>query len=108
METKRDEKVYDAIKKTAAEFLQRESSYVSLITVTDVKLSKDGKNASVLFTVLPEHKEPEAIAFLKRKRGEFREYFMSKIRMGRVPTFDFDLDRGEKHRQKIDELTNKN
>lgn len=107
METKRDDRIIDIVKKTAAEFLQRESSRVSLITVTDVKLSKDGKIASILVTVLPEHKQPEAVAFLKRMRGEFREYFMAKVRMGRVPTFDFDIDYGEKHRQKIDELTNK-
>ncbi|MEI6420004.1 MAG: ribosome-binding factor A [bacterium] len=105
METTRDEKVYDAIKKVAAEFLQRESNHMSLITVTDVKVSKDGKLATILITVLPVHKEPEAIAFLKRMRREFRDYFMSKIRMGRIPTFDFDIDRGEKHRQRIDELT---
>ena len=105
MSSNREQKVHDVIKEAAAKFLQRESNRISLITVTEVKISKDGKNATILITVLPVHKETEAIAFLKRLRGEFRQYFMDNIRMGRVPTFDFDLDRGEKHRQRIDELT---
>jgi ribosome-binding factor A len=54
MEGTKTEKLIKVIKIAAANFLERESSGVSLITVTDVKLSDDNKHATILFTVLPD------------------------------------------------------
>ncbi len=102
--TFKDEKLKDQIHKWAAEFLQRESSGQSLITVTDVQLSHEAKEATVLFTVLPEEKQDVALEFARRQLGEFREYMNKKIKTGRMPFFHFDIDRGEKHRQRIDEI----
>jgi ribosome-binding factor A len=106
--TFRDEKLKDQIHKWAAEFLQKESNGASLITVTDVRLSPDAKEATVLFTVLPEDKQEAALEFAKRQLSDFREYMNKKIKAGRMPFFHFDIDRGEKHRQRIDEITIKN
>lgn len=102
--TNRDERLAEIIRETAAKYLEEESNRVSLITVTGVQLLNEGKIANVLFTVLPDYKQAEVEDFLRRKRSDFRHYFMSKVKMGRVPTFDFKLDLGEKHRQKIDDL----
>ncbi len=107
-ESKRDIKLIQAIREKAAEYLQRESNQTSLITVTDVKLSKDGKHAKILFSVLPTDKEIGALNFAKRHRSEFYKYFIDNIRIGRPPLFDFEIDSGEKNRQKIDDLINKN
>ncbi len=41
---------------------------------------------------------------MKRKRAEFREFFKGKARMRALPFFDFEIDKGEKNRQKIDEI----
>ncbi|MFA7252286.1 MAG: ribosome-binding factor A [Candidatus Paceibacterota bacterium] len=106
--TFRDEKLKDQIKKWAAEFLQRESNGNSLITVTDVKISTDAKEATILFTVLPESKQEAALEFARRQLSEFREFLGKKVKIGRMPFFHFDIDRGEKHRQRIDEITIKN
>jgi ribosome-binding factor A len=106
--TFRDEKLKDQIRKWAADFLQRESSRVSLITVTDVKLSTDAKEATILFTVLPEDKADAALEFARRQLSDFREFINKKVKAGRMPFFHFDIDRGEKHRQRIDEITIKN
>ena len=94
----KDEKLKDQIKKWAAEFLQRESSGASLITVTDVKLGREAKEATVLFTVLPESKQEAALEFARRQLGEFRDYMIEKVKTGRMPFFHFDIDQGEKHR----------
>ena len=102
MSEKRNESIIKIIKKAAADFMQRESSGVSLITITDVRLSNDEKHANILFTVLPENKQDAALEFAKRMRSEFREYVKSNTKLGRIPTFDFGIDFGEKHRQKID------
>lgn len=106
--TFKDEKLKDQIHKWAAEFLQRESNGTSLITVTDVALSREAKEATVLFTVLPDSKQEIALEFARRQLSEFREYMNEKIKTGRMPFFHFEIDRGEKHRQRIDEITIKN
>jgi len=95
-------KVIKIIKMAAADFIQLESNGASLITITDVRLSKDENCANILFTVLPEEKEEAVLEFMKRMRSEFRQYIKTKTRLGRIPTFDFQIDFGEKHRQKID------
>lgn len=102
----RDQKIKDEVRNLAAQFLQRESNHTSLITVTHVELTPDGKKAIIYFTVLPEDKQKGALDFAKRKRTEFRTYVKDKSRIGRLPFFDFEIDMGEKNRQRIDELLN--
>ena len=104
MPTNRDQKIKDIIREAAAEFLQRDGTYTSILTVTDISLSDKSSRATIFFTVLPEDKEKGALDFVKRKRAEFREYFKGRSRMRALPFFDFEIDRGEKNRQKIDEI----
>ncbi len=101
----KDEKARNLIKELAAQFMQLESNYTSLITVTDVTLSDSGKQATIFFTVLPEEKEAAALDFAKRKRTDFREFIKNKSRLNRIPFFDFLIDIGEKNRQRIDYLS---
>jgi ribosome-binding factor A len=103
----RDLKIKEAIKEAAAQFLSRESNRKSLITVTDVVLSPDGKEADILFTVLPTTQEAAAVDFANRKRAEFKQFLFAKFKLGRVPFMTFGIDKGEKHRQRIDEITAK-
>ncbi len=104
--SQKDDRLRDEIKRLAAEFLERESNHLSLITVTDVSLSEKSTHSTIFFTVLPVQKEKAALDFVKRMRSDFRDYVMKKSRIGRVPFFDFDIDGGEKNRQRIDELSN--
>ncbi len=104
MSENRTEKIIEIIRKAAADFVQIESNGSSLITITEVRLSKDKKCANILFTVLPEDKEEAVLDFLRRMRSEFREYTKEKTSLGIIPTFDFQIDLGEKHRQKLDTI----
>ena len=90
----------------AAEFLEKESSGFGLLTVTDVSISRDRKTVTILFTVFPDKYEEQAIRFAKRKRSEFRDYVRDRSdnHLAFLPMFDFEIDSGEKNRQKIDEL----
>ena len=104
MSENRTEKIIEVIRKAAADFVQLESNGTSLITITEVRLSKDKKYANILFTVFPEDKEETVLDFLRRMRSGFREYIKEKTRLGIIPNFDFQIDLGEKHRQKLDKI----
>lgn len=101
------EKLTEQIMHLGAEFIKNESNKDSLITVTDTTLSDDFKKATIFVTVLPDYKEQAVSDFLKRNRSDFKEFFKSKSKIGRVPQFDFQIDRGEKARQKVEEISQK-
>ena len=105
--SQRDEKLKELIRAMAAEFFSRESNRTSLITVTNVEIGARGSNARILVTVLPEDQEEDALSFIHRRLTDFREYVMSHARMMRVPYFSVALDRGEKNRQRMDEIGGK-
>ncbi|HPS21303.1 MAG TPA: ribosome-binding factor A [Candidatus Paceibacterota bacterium] len=100
----RKEKVSNLIKELAARFLSKESNRTSLVTVTDCHASSDLKRATIFITVLPASKEKSALDFTKRKRAEFRDFLKKNMKSKLIPFIDFEIDTGEKNRQKIDEL----
>ena len=100
----RNEKVSNLIKELSASFLGRENNRTSLITVTSCTSSPDMKRATIFITVLPESKEHDALDFAKRKRADLRDYLKKNMQTKIIPFIDIEIDRGEKNRQKIDEL----
>jgi len=102
--TERNKKVANLLKELGAQFLERENNNTSLITVTSCTASPDLKRATIFITVLPNEKEAKALAFVKRKRGELREYIKKNMQIKIIPFIDIQIDLGEKNRQKIDEL----
>ena len=95
----------EALRTVAAEFLVREAGPQSLITVTRVLLNDDGSQGHILITVLPDSREEEALNFANRQRREFRAFFEKRVRGMRLPHIEFVIDRGEKNRQRLDELS---
>ncbi|HTR18906.1 MAG TPA: ribosome-binding factor A [Candidatus Paceibacterota bacterium] len=105
--SRRPEQFNESIAHHAALFLARESNHESLITVTRSELSSDYKHAVIFLTVLPDTQEEKALAFARRMRSEFREYLHAKAKLHPLPTIEFEIDVGEKSRQRVDELTRK-
>ena len=103
--TLRQEKVRENIKNLVAQFLGRESNRTSLITVTNADLSRDFKKSTIFITVLPDSSEKSALDFVKRQRSDIRSFVKSKLSMKTTPFLDFEIDYGEKNRQRIDELS---
>jgi ribosome-binding factor A len=105
MDSRRQTQVSELIAHRAADFFARESNRQSLVTVTRADIAPDLKTVTVFFTVLPENAEQLVLQFAKRSRSDFREYLKEKARLHPLPTIDFEIDYGEKNRQRIDDLT---
>ncbi len=98
----------EVIREMAAKFFVEESTVPdSLITVTKVDASPDRKNVTIFFTVFPEAKENTALLFAKRKRPDFKDYIKTNGLLSRIPFVDFELDYGERNRQNIDRVSNR-
>ena len=89
----------------AAEFLAREANRNSLITVTRVQMSEDGKRATIFITVFPEMGEQAALKFANRNRGELGQFLSKRTKGMRIPKFEFEIDLGERNRRRLDELS---
>lgn len=105
MAGRRQVQVAEILAHLAADFFARESNGQSLVTVTRSDVSPDLKNVLIYISVLPETFEKAVLQFAKRSRSDFREYVKLHARLKFLPTFDFEIDYGEKNRQRIDDLT---
>ena len=102
------EQFEEVIREMASQFLLKESTVPdSLITVTKADSSPDRKNITIFFTVFPEAKQKTALEFAKRKRSEFKEYIKTNGLLSRIPFVDFEIDFGERNRQNIDRVSNR-
>lgn len=88
----KQEKTESVLVHLASEFINRKSNRDSLITVTGIRLSPDKKYATILVSILPITEIEPAMAFLSRKRQEFRNYVKSHSRIRTIPFFEFAAD----------------
>ncbi len=99
------DKVEETIHREAAKFILENSGNSSLITVTRVTLNPSGKDAIIYFTTLPESEEDTAKKFLDRKAPDFKDHMMHESRIGIIPHLRFQIDYGERNRQRLDEIS---
>jgi ribosome-binding factor A len=105
MSDNRHERMQEALREVAAEFLVREAGPQSLITVTRVDLSDDNKRGIIYITVLPESAEENAVKFANRNRTELGDFYKTRIKGSMPSHVEFMIDKGEKNRQRLDELS---
>jgi ribosome-binding factor A len=99
------ERYVEALREAAAEFLAREANRNTLITVTRAEMSADGKRAIVYITVFPDTGEEAALKFANRNRGELGKFLSTRTKGMRLPHIDFQIDLGDKHRRRLEELS---
>ena len=104
MQDNRNERLQEAVREVAAEFLAREANRNTLMTVTRTDLSDDGRRCNIFISVLPENMEEPALAFANRNRSEFSDFFKKRVK-ALPPHVEFIIDRGEKNRRRLDELS---
>lgn len=100
-------RVESLIRELVASFIQHEANSDPLITVTKTTTSPDYRRVTIYITTIPEVKESDALAFLKRSGSELRGYIKKKSNLKIIPFIEFSIDYGEKHRQQIDEIARK-
>ena len=99
------EKIIELIQQEAGKFLNETSNKTSLITVTSIDLTPDFKKAVIFVTVFPDDQEDHVMEFLTRQRKNFKQYLKDKTKLARVPFVTFEIDKGEKARQRIEEIS---
>jgi ribosome-binding factor A len=78
---------------------------IGLATVTDVRLSPDGKSAHVSISVAGDDKEAEqTLAGLDAARTYIRRELLARLRIRHAPDLFFHLDRSQQLETRIDEL----
>lgn len=91
----RTDRVSDVIKKEISEVLLREvkDPRLGLVTITDVQVTRDLKNAQVFFTTLREGEELEAIREgLKHAAGFVQRKLGSRLHLRCTPHLSFKYD----------------
>jgi len=76
----------------------------ALITVMKTDVSPNFKQATVFISVIPTSEEKKALFFLERHAHEIRSYLKGHLATRAIPFLTFDIDAGERNRQRIDEL----
>ena len=93
-ENGRDKKVAELIQKEIARLLQRElrDPRLGMITVNEVKVSRDYAFSDIYFTVIPEDSADKAESLLNEASGFFRSKLAKKLSMRTTPKLRFRYD----------------
>lgn len=75
---------------------------VRLVTITNVDVSPDIKNATVYFSSLKDR--DETLKVLQRAKGYIRTHLARRVRMRTIPDLEFKIDDTFERGQHIDEL----
>jgi len=100
----KDDRAKKVLHQLASDYIKTQSNNQSMITITSVSIMHDFGKVVFFISVFPTNKERAALDFLKRQRSEFRDHVKSNSRLPKIPRFDFEIDLGEKARQRIEEI----
>ncbi|MFA5987359.1 MAG: ribosome-binding factor A [Candidatus Paceibacterota bacterium] len=100
----RNQKIRSLLERLAAQFLRETIGPGTITTVTQVKLSDSLEGASIFITVFPEKNERAVLDVIKERHHEFMEFLIKNTNIKFLPSIVFKIDRGEKNRQRIEEL----
>lgn len=101
----RDDRAVSILLENAGRYIAREAGRGTLITPTRALISKDRKNATIYVSVYPEAQAGHAIEFLMRHKDLFRNELKKTTRFVRLPFIRFEIDEGERARQKFQEFS---
>jgi len=101
----RRDRAVSIIREAVASYIKNEANPQPLITITNISISPNLHKATIYFTTLPTSGEEDALTFLKRKASEIKSYLKLHVSLRTIPHLNFEIDRGERNRQRIEEIT---
>lgn len=104
---RRKERTADTLKEEIAQIVgyELEDPRLTMVTVTDVRLSADKRAARVYVTVAGDEKEhQEALAALKHAAPYVRKQLGLSLNLPRTPEIHFVRDRVEEEGERVDQL----
>ena len=91
----RPERVSDLIIEELNKFVSRDLEFPeTLITITDVDVSKDLEQAKVKVSVIPSEKADKVFSVLKKSQGHFQHLLLKKLNIKPLPRIEFEIDHG--------------
>lgn len=105
----RSRRVGDQIQRELAELVRDEMKdpRVSLVTITEVEVTRDLAHAKVFFATLAQDADPKAIAkVLNGAAGFLRRELAQRMKTRTVPELKFEYDRVPEHGAHMDALIN--
>ncbi|MDQ5957956.1 MAG: hypothetical protein QG665_297 [Patescibacteria group bacterium] len=88
----KDARIEELIHRLVAEYIHREASNQSLITVTKVVVTDFGRSATVYISVLPDKECRPALSFIEHHLSEMREYVRDHSDLRVLPRLSVGLD----------------
>ncbi|HKG48627.1 MAG TPA: 30S ribosome-binding factor RbfA [Pyrinomonadaceae bacterium] len=107
---RRAERAADTLKEEIAQIVgyELEDPRLTMVTVTDVRLSADKKTARVYVTVAGDEQEHKAaLAALKHAAPYVRKQLGLSLNLPRTPEIHFVRDRVEEEGERVDQLLQK-
>lgn len=105
MITHRSERIGSLIKEELSRMILKELEFSgALVTITDVKVSEDKKNAIVYFSVIPSEKSERVLKVLNKFRGRLQFILQRKIEIKPMPWISFRIDRVPEQDAKIEKV----
>ena len=104
---RRTERVADTIREEIAQIVgyELEDPRLTMVTVTDVRLSSDKRDARVYVTVAGDENEHKlALAALKHAAPYVRKQLGLTLNLPRIPELHFVRDRVEEEGERVDQL----
>lgn len=106
-EMRRPERVADILREEISQIVgfELEDPRLTMVTVTDVKISDDLRDARVYFTVSGDEKEHQAaLSALQRAAPYVRKQLGLSLNLPRTPEIHFVRDRIEEQGERVDHL----
>jgi ribosome-binding factor A len=107
---RRNERTADTLKEEIAQIVgyELEDPRLTMVTVTDVRLSADKRAARVYVTVAGDEQEHQAaLAALKHAAPYVRKQLGLSLNLPRTPEIHFVRDRVEEEGERVDQLLHK-
>lgn len=104
--SKRNRQVADLIQRELSLALRQEIKDPRLtdVTITEVRLSPDFRQAKIYFTVVDDKKLPSVLTALEHASGHFRHIIASRSELRYTPSLIFYYDEMIIHGEKMDRL----